>query len=66
MTFKGRQIKGGDVLWTATGEKYIISDWSNGTGDIYLRNANGTYMSMKKVPELTWDYPFITRRIARG
>lgn len=66
MTFKGRRIKGGDVLWTATGEKYIISDWSEETGDIYLRSDNSPYISMKRVPELTWDYPFITRRIARG
>ncbi len=66
MTFKGKRIAGGDKLWTMGGELFTISDWSNGTGDIYGHRTFGRYVNIKKMPELSWNYPFISRRVQRG
>lgn len=63
MTYKGRRIGGGDELFDDRGNKYTISDWSEGTGDIYVHDPFGYYMNIERVPlPLSWDFPFISVR----
>jgi len=62
MTYKKHIIFGGAVMYSADGKPYTVSDWSDGTGDIYVHDPNGIYMNISKAPELFWDYPFISLR----
>lgn len=62
MVYKGRRIQAGDKLWTMAGAAFIIADWSEGTGDIYGHSELGVYINIKRMPELSWNFPFISRR----
>lgn len=76
MRFRRVSIGGGDRLYTPCGKIFVVSDWSEGTGDIYgalhlpvSMYGLHRYISHHKVEErfgpLSWNVPFLTSRVLR-